>query len=122
MPAKFEVVVRPEDVWNRGMRRHAARIRYTVKQVYESRKEEVEAWMKANAPWEDRTGDARASLHVELEEYLAQYVMNLMYGDAIYYDVYLEFDHGGKFSIVPTTMDYWAPELMHDVAQRLRYD
>jgi hypothetical protein len=73
---------------------------------------EITAWMKENAPWEDRTGKARESLRAEFSRRAKVYVvLHFRYGDNIDYATYLENMQAGRFSILPKTMDYWQPRI-----------
>ncbi len=91
-----------------------------VRPLIEARMDEIAEWMKENANWQDRTGSARRSLHTELEEYLEGYVLTFMYSIPIYYAVYLEYDHQGKFAILEPAVNYWGPILLDDIRQALR--
>jgi len=69
---------------------------------------QITDWMKANAPWEDRTGDARASLEAVISNRAKVFlVLWFTYGPDIDYAVYLENMQAGRFSILSKTMDYW---------------
>lgn len=119
MTVKFEVK-QDASVWMKGTRRYTAHVRNTVGEVLNEREADITQWMKENAPWRDRTGRARASLHAVVTPALGAYIMSVMYGDGIYYRLYLEYAQGGRFAIVAPTVDYWAPILIRDIAERLR--
>lgn len=82
--------------------------------------DEIESWMRENAPWEDRTGDARASLKAEVEVAMTHIVRMKMGYENIPYSQYLESMQGGRFSILIPTMDYWFPILVERVQRSLR--
>jgi hypothetical protein len=73
---------------------------------------DIEAYMKANAPWTDRTGDARAGLYATTERSgsLKQgRFTTISFGHGVDYGFFLETMQGGRFSIVGPSLDYWAP-------------
>ena len=64
---------------------------------------ECVVYAKHNAPWTDRTGNARRSIHQES----ANNGMKAYVGIGMPYGKYLELDHGGKYRIVhPTIFSY----------------
>jgi hypothetical protein len=75
---------------------------------------------KQNAPWTDRTGNARAGLFGTAEADFARkvVVLYLSHGATLNYGVFLELAHGGKYAIIMRTMQSHYNELMqmlHDV-------
>lgn len=65
---------------------------------------DMEAYAKANAPWQDRTGLARSSLKGYYGAYGSAkgktYYAALKHGDNVYYGIYLEVRWGGRWGIV----------------------
>lgn len=69
---------------------------------------EMEAWAKENAPWMDRTGDARAGLRgFRKEEAGAIGVVILTHDPELDYPIYLEIANQGRFAIIAPAIDYW---------------
>jgi hypothetical protein len=68
--------------------------------------------MRANAPWTDRTGNARSALF-SLAEMAAKdvVILYLSHGTAIYYGVFLETRYAGKYAIIVPTMQRILPQL-----------
>jgi len=66
-----------------------------------------------NAPWTDRTGNARSGLFGTAEADFARHIVTiyLSHGALINYGVYLELAHGGRFSILMRTIESHLPEL-----------
>lgn len=75
---------------------------------------EIENWMKSNAPWTDRTGNARQTLHTEVEEVVNE-MISLVLSHGVEYGKYLELSHGGRFAIIGPALDYFAPKMWADV-------
>lgn len=79
-----------------------------VRDAAESLKDEMVAYAKANAPWQNPTGDARAELQgAVVWEDDDHFTIFLGHGSNIHYGVWLEVRWGGKFAIiVPTIMEF----------------
>lgn len=78
----------------------------------EELKDEMVAYMQSNAPWDDRTGNARAGLQgVVIKNSETSYSILLGHGSEIYYGVYLEFGLGGRYAIVMPTVEHFAPSI-----------
>ena len=70
---------------------------------------EMEASAKANAPWQDQTGNARAGLHATVGGSRgATTTVYLMHG--VHYGKYLELKNGGRFAIVGPTLVQFYPK------------
>jgi hypothetical protein len=57
---------------------------------------DAESWMKANAPWNDQSGDARAGLRAIAQDSGVTFALLLMH--TVYYGPYLEF---GTYKMSP---------------------
>lgn len=66
--------------------------------------------MRANAPWEDRTGDARDGLGWSLDESLTAPTVYLFH--SVSYGVWLEVRWSGKYAIIVPTIEEFGPELI----------
>jgi hypothetical protein len=73
----------------------------------------MQGFARANAPWEDRTGNARSGLFGTAEYDAARRVVIifLSHGPVIDYGVDLELAHGGKHAIIMRTIEAHLPEL-----------
>lgn len=87
------------------------------RRVAQDRANQAAIWMKSNAPWQDRTGRARAGLRVDVLEspgVLAELVFT--HGEDIPYSVWLEIgNQGGRYAIIAPAIDYWGPQFMADI-------
>jgi hypothetical protein len=72
---------------------------------------EVEQYAKANAPWENRTGDAREGLTAKGEQRLTSYIITLYH--TVDYGIWLEVRWDGKYAIIIPTIEHMGHELMH---------
>lgn len=66
-------------------------------------------YARANAPWEDRTGDARAGLDVDVRWEGETIVWEMFH--SVDYGLYLETRWNGKFAIIMPTLEMFAPEV-----------
>lgn len=80
-----------------------------VQGVFEIAQESVEENAKANAPWEDRTGDARAGLQTRVVK--AQGSISLFLEHTVEYGLWLEVIQNGRFAIIMPTLEAMAPEI-----------
>ncbi len=95
---------------------------------------EITEWMKTNAPWEDQTGRARASLsaHRESPRYfldgqdyggdLKSNTITLGYSntpDPVPYAWYLETKNAGRYQIILPAMTQWGGEVLNRIRAKL---
>lgn len=78
---------------------------------------EMQEYAKANAPWEDRTTDAREGLKTVVVVSGDSYSVFLGY--SVPYGIYLETANGGVFAVVRPTVEYFAPLLAGRVRERV---
>jgi len=64
---------------------------------------QLEGYAKTHAPWMDRTGHARQSLHGGVDVRDNQQVLYLSHG--VEYGIWLELAHSGNYAIVGPTVD-----------------
>lgn len=72
---------------------------------------EITAYAQANAPWQDQTGQARATLHATIAG-AARTVTTLYLSHGMPYGKYLELCNGGRFGIISQTMIAFYPKAM----------
>lgn len=76
---------------------------------------EIEAWMKSNAPWKDRTGNARQTLNSEAAQDLAFDLVAIFFRHGMEYGRFLELGNGGRYAIIGPAMDHFGPKIMADI-------
>lgn len=95
-----------------------------AERVMRRRAPEIRRWMHDNAPWDDRTVDARNGLLDADHNGVVirsgnTVVMLLNYAPVLhrgyYYAGRLEFDFGGKYQIVGPAVDHFAPQIFAEV-------
>jgi hypothetical protein len=75
---------------------------------------QVEDYAKTNAPWNDRTGDAREGLTAVGEQRLVRYTITLYH--TADYGIWLEVRWDGKYAIILPTLEAMGPALMQELA------
>lgn len=72
------------------------------------------AYARQNAPWTDRTTNARNGLFARAER--AAPVYRIIVGHSVPYGVWLEVRWSGRYQIIRPTVDHEGPELMKTVS------
>src|SRR4030095_8432963 len=102
----FRWEVAPTDVFPQGYRNYTQTVMTTGRRVAQACAHEAEAWMKANAAWQVRTGKAWAGLHVDVNEAPAV-IAELVFSHGVDYGIWLEIANGGRFAIIASALGYW---------------
>lgn len=111
-------VVPPDKAFLTPLALYEAAVRESVRAIALRRAPEIANWMKDNAPWTDRTGNARQSLYTEVEDLVGVIVVHLSHG--VEYGKYLELSNAGTYAIIGPALDHWAPILWQDVKDIMR--
>jgi hypothetical protein len=91
---------RPEDLQSR-IRQWADDVEKALYQAMQEIAQDAEAEMEEDAPWTDRTGDARRGLFTEVVQAQHEYIkLYLSHGTDVDYGKWLELRWGGRFAIV----------------------
>ena len=114
----FEWQITPAAAFGQLTTAYAAAIRNGIRQIARRRAPEIEAWMKSNARWTDRTGNARQTLSAEVED-MALDMVTILLEHGVEYGVYLELAHGGVWGILGDAVDTWGPIVWADVRAML---
>lgn len=78
----------------------------------------AEGWMKENAPWTDRTGNARSGLSAVTEHVRkVSHSIDLFY--RVHYGIWLEVRFAGKYSIIIPALTDQGPKLMRTLSKLL---
>lgn len=87
-----------------------------VVQNYMSQKaEDLERYMKANHPWQNRTGAAEAGLSANLMSTRFGFVQTIELSHGVPYGVYLEYSMERRFAILEPTIRLKGPEIVDDL-------
>ena len=117
----FNWTVTPEAAWVPLYAQRAEQIEVEIVALANQLTDDITDYMKQNAPWTDRTGDARANLYSVVQHAARQTVTILLsHGSLIPYGVYLEVLHAGRFAIIAPSVDVWGPQMLQGVRAILR--
>jgi hypothetical protein len=106
------------DIWGK-------RVYLGILEMIMSRAPEMQNWMKQNAPWTDRTGNARQGLAVDVLPSVEGITVLFTLGrhpggGTLDYGRYLELCNQGRYAVVGPAVDYWGPVILQDVKRLLR--
>lgn len=93
-----------------GLNRGPERLDKQLMALMEYYAPQVENWMKDNAPWTDRTGNARNGLATRAFEDSSAKGL-ILYGQ-VPYQIWLEVRWSGKYGIIVPAMEEWGPRVM----------
>lgn len=99
----------PQELFSEGVIAYDNAIKQALLELAESFAPRIEAWMKENAPWTDRTGNARQSLHTEVIALVNEISIWLFGG--VDYQIFLELKNAGRYAIIGPALDYWAQQV-----------
>lgn len=94
----------------RRMKEYERRVLHAIKQVARYWQGVFESYAKQNAPWMDRTANARQSLHAWIEE-LSGDVVRLFLSHGVVYGKYLETKYSGRYAIIWPTIKRHLPKI-----------
>jgi hypothetical protein len=87
--------------------------------VFDRYEPEAESYMRTNAPWTDRTGNARNGLFAQHDaEHMVRHELTL-YG-TMPYTFWLEVKYSGKYAIVGPSLLHLAPLMAGDLAAAVK--
>jgi hypothetical protein len=116
--AGFEWLVPPEQAFGELAEAYLNYLREALNVVMQTRANDILAWMKDNAPWQDQTGNARRTLFTQVIQGLTDVTILLSHG--MYYGFWLEVKWAGRYSIISPALDHWAPIIMQDLQKLVR--
>ncbi len=109
---------RPSEAFPELATAYVSAIHAGVVAIMQAYAPEVENWMRDNAPWTDRTGNARQGLYTALEE-LVNETVTLILSHGVTYGKYLELCNAGRYAIIAPALDVFAPRIWADVQRML---
>lgn len=113
----FKWIVAPTDVFPQMANKYVQGVFQSGRHIAYERAEDMENWAKANAPWQDRTGDARERLHATVEE--TGPIGTIVLSHGVDYGLWLEVANQGRFAVIAPAIDYWAPIVMRDLQRMM---
>lgn len=98
------------DDMRRRLHEYERRVKFAIRQVAVYWSAVFEAYAKQNAPWTDRTGNARQSLYTWIED-LSNDTVRLYLSHGVDYGVFLETKYAERFSIIMPTIRRHLPAI-----------
>ena len=112
-------------IWNRESRKLGKNLREGPKKVRDAAtiiayrmSPEVESYMKVNASWIDRTGNARIGLAAR--PFIEGDSIGIVLYHQVPYGIYLEVRFAGRYAIIQPTIDVMGPRVMAQYQGLLR--
>lgn len=116
MPVTWEVP--PSEAFQAMTLRYGSLIHQAILHIANVRAVEIESWMKSNAAWQDRTGEARKQLITDIID-LADSAIVIILSHGVDYGVFLELSYGGRYAIITPALDEFIPKIWSDVVRVL---
>lgn len=120
----FAWTVSPEEALVPLVDAYAEAIEREIVALADGMTDEITSYMKTEARWTDRTGEARANLYSDVIHVARQSVTIIVrHGPTIHYGIYLETVSGGRFGIIADTVDWFGPLLFYrvrEIVQKVR--
>lgn len=108
--------VKPEEAWGAMARAYADQVEADIVRFAQGLTDEITAYMKENHRWQNDTGAAEAGLYSDVIHVVRESVTVLMsHGPAVAHAWILEYAHTGRFEILSTTLDHFAPVIFRGV-------
>lgn len=89
---------------------YAGRIIVATRAVADFIAQKMQSEARQNAPWEDRTGNARSGL-LGLTEMAAHDMIHIYLTHTMWYGVFLELARGGRYAVIMPTIEANLPAL-----------
>ncbi|MDE7424982.1 MAG: hypothetical protein K2N51_15045 [Lachnospiraceae bacterium] len=93
--------------------------REVVKSYMVDKAKELELYMKANHPWQNRTGKAEEGLTAKVSSSFKGYSTTIELKHGVYYGVYLEYAMEKRFAIIEPTIRLKGPEIVSDLEGKI---
>lgn len=116
MPVVWKVS--PRQAWTPGMKRYESAVRKGVHSQLQYWAPVVEEEAKRDAPWTDRTANARQTLHGMVTETPDKTRLSL--GHGVDYGLWLEIANGGRYGIVKKVLERHYGDIMQSIRDLLK--
>jgi len=95
----------------KGVEVFDAKLERGIVGVFERQKQIAVGWMRSNAPWTDRTGNARSGLST-VGRYNSGESYTLVLFGRMPYNIWLEVRHSGRYAVIIPALVDQGPKLM----------
>ena len=105
------------EVLANNINRHGVQLNLTRRRAMERLAEEVQEYMQDNAPWNDRTGDARAMLQALAIHDEREGASTVWASHGAEYGIYLEIFNAGELAIIMPTIEIFSSRMISTVRE-----
>ncbi|AMB17234.1 hypothetical protein SEA_WEISS13_20 [Mycobacterium phage Weiss13] len=102
-----------------AMKEHDQKVKRAMAFEFKRAEPLATSYAKKNAPWTDRSGNARAGLHAKARSIDAGNAFDLTMAHSVFYGIFLETRWSGKYAILLPTINYIGKILMQRIESRL---
>ena len=95
------------------------RVKRVVLGQFKRAETEATTYAKQNAPWTDRTGNARSGLFAKARVLDQGNTFELVVAHTVHYGIWLEIRFSGKYAIIQPTVDYIGTLLIDRIGSSL---
>ena len=112
-----------QSMLGKNMDKFALKLGAAVLMYANTKATQIEASMKRNRPWTDRTGMAKASLRTVVTQ-PNQNTIRITLAHGVSYGIWLELAHEKKYAIIDPTLKKEAPEVvdgLQDLMSKIKF-
>lgn len=107
------------DALAQSIQQHDQKVKRYIGAQFLRAEGEATTYAKQNAPWTDRSGNARAGLFAKASAVNGGEAFELVMAHSMFYGIYLESRFSGKFAILMPTINYIGQLLINRIAAGL---
>lgn len=104
---------KPEKVYLAGLKKYQSDWQKALELLCLEYAPKIEAWLKENARWTDRTGNLRQSMFAEVQKFVDKVVLMFDYG--LEYGFWLETKNNSEFSVISPALDHFGQLIWEDI-------
>lgn len=105
------------EVMANNINKRGNRLNATRRKAMERLATEMETYAKVNAPWQNRTGHARATLRATAIHNESQQTSTVWLAHGVPYGIWLEIMNGGQYAIVGPTIQAFSKRMYSTVKE-----
>lgn len=99
---------------NKGLDKMSMKLGAVVLMYSATKASELQAKMKLNRPWTDRTGMAKATLSAKVSQ-LSKEIVRITLAYGVQYGIWLELAHEKNYAIIAPTVREEGPRIVEDL-------
>jgi len=104
----------------RAMQDHDQKVKRIIAGQFLWAEGEAVTYAKRNAPWTDRTGNARAGLFAKASSIDRGMAFELVMAGSVFYQIFLETRFSGKYAILMPTVNYIGKLMLERIGHALQ--